>query len=152
MQTAGTLAEVTERLRRLEDIEEIRRLYVDYGRYLDDGDAAGYASLFSQDAKLRLGPVLHANGREEIERAAVKMLGGRSPGEEKGSIHVIDTPRLQLSGDNASGECVWAAIGRGRDGAAPSVLAGRHVDKLVREEGIWRFAERRGFIDIGALA
>jgi hypothetical protein len=56
-----------------------------------------------------------------------------------------------LSGDTASGECVWAAIGRRTDGAEPSILVGRHVDELVREDGRWRFALRRGFIDIGAL-
>jgi hypothetical protein len=31
------------------------------------------------------------------------------------------------------------------------VLVGRHVDELVREDGRWRFAVRRGFVDVGAL-
>ncbi len=152
MHTADTLTELNERLRRLEDMEEIRRLYVDYGRHLDDGDTVAYASLFARDGKLRMGPVGRADGREEITRAAAQMVGGRSPGQEKSSVHLIDTPRIELSGgDTASGECVWAAIAKGKDGAAPSVLVGRHVDELVREDGQWRFAVRRGFIDIGAL-
>ena len=79
------------------------------------------------------------------------MLGNLVAGGEKRSVHLIDTPRIELSGDTASGECVWAAIGRGTDGAEPSVLVGRHVDQFVREEGFWRFAVRRGFLDIGAL-
>ena len=152
MPTTDTLTELSERLRRLEDIEEIRRLYVDYGRHLDDGDPVAYASLFAREAKLRIGPVLRADGREEIARAAAQMLGNRSPGEEKSSVHLIDTPRIELSGgDRASGECVWTAVAKGKDGAAPSVLVGRHVDEFVREDGHWRFAVRRGFIDIGAL-
>jgi uncharacterized protein (TIGR02246 family) len=151
MQAADALTELSERLQRLEDLEAIRRLYVDYGRHLDDCDPVAYASLFARDAKLRLGPVLRADGREEIERAANQMLGNLAAGEEKGSVHLIDAPRIELSGDTASGECVWAAIGRGTDGAAPSVLVGRHVDQLVREDGHWRFALRRGFLDIGAL-
>ena len=151
MRTAETLTELSGRLQRLEDLEEIRRLYVDYGRHLDDCDPVAYTSLFARDAKIRLGPVLRADGREEIERAANKMLGNLAAGEEKRSVHLIDTPRIELSGYTASGECVWAAIGRRTDGAEPSILVGRHVDELVREDGRWRFALRRGFIDIGAL-
>jgi uncharacterized protein (TIGR02246 family) len=144
------LTEMSARLQRLEDLEEIRRLYVDYGRHLDDCDPVAYASLFARDAKLRLGPVVRADGREEIERAATQMLGDLAAGEDTRSVHLIDTPRIELSGDTASGECVWAAIGR-RTGADPSVLVGRHVDQFVREDGRWRFTLRRGLIDVGAL-
>jgi ketosteroid isomerase-like protein len=151
MQTTHTLTELGERLQRLEDLEEIRRLYVDYGRYLDDADPVAYASLFARDAKLRLGPVLRADGREEIQQAATRMLSDLAAGDERHSVHLIDTPRIELSGDTASGECVWAAIGRGTEGAEPSVLVGRHVDNLVREDGFWRFSVRRGFLDMGAL-
>jgi ketosteroid isomerase-like protein len=152
MPGGNTLIELSERLQRLEDLEEIRRLYVDYGRYLDDADPVAYASLFAREAKLRLGPVLRADGREEIEQAAHQMLSNLAAGDERQSVHLVDSPRIELSGDTASGECVWAAIGRGADGAAPSILVGRHVDNLVREDGSWRFAVRRGFLDIGALS
>jgi uncharacterized protein (TIGR02246 family) len=151
MQADDALKKLTERLQRLEDLEEIRRLYVDYGRYLDDADPVAYASLFALDAKLRLGPVLHADGREEIQRAANQMLSDLVVGGERQSVHLIDTPRIELSGDTASGECVWAAIGKGTDGAEPSILVGRHVDNFVREDGVWRFSVRRGFLDVGAL-
>jgi uncharacterized protein (TIGR02246 family) len=151
MRTANALTELSERLQRLEDLEAIRRLYVDYGRHLDDCDPVAYASLFARDAKLRLGPVLRADGREEIEQAANQMLGNLAAREEKRSVHLIDTPRIELSGDTASGECVWAAISRGTDGTESSIRVGRHVDELVREDGLWRFAVRRGFMDIGAL-
>ena len=151
MRTGDTLSELSKRLQRLEDLEEIRRLYVDYGRHLDDRDPVAYASLFAREAKLRLGPVLRADGREAIEQAAKEMLDNLAADEAGRSVHLIDTPRIELSGDDASGECVWAAIGRDTDGANPSVLVGRHVDQLVREDGVWRIAVRRGFLDIGGL-
>jgi uncharacterized protein (TIGR02246 family) len=138
-----------EKVQRLEDLEEIRQLYIDYGRHLDDGDPAAYASLFSRHAKLRLGPVARADGREEIERAATS-IAQRSPDGVKNSVHLLGSPRIELSGDTASGECVWAAISRSESGP-PGVLVGRHVDELVREDGRWRFALRRGFVDVGAL-
>jgi hypothetical protein len=60
---------------------------------------------------------------------------------------VIGSPRVDLSGDTATGESVWVAVSTGADGTS-TVLVGRHVDDLVREDGRWRFARRRGFVDI----
>ncbi|WP_238439032.1 nuclear transport factor 2 family protein [Frankia nepalensis] len=140
---------LSERLARLEDLEEIRKLYIDYGRHLDAGDPAAYAALFARDAKLRLGPVMRADGREQIERAAAQVVK-LAPDGSKSSVHLLGSPLVELAGDTATGECVWAAVSRDDDGA-PRVLVGRHVDELVREDGRWRFARRRGLIDIGAL-
>jgi hypothetical protein len=63
---------------------------------------------------------------------------------------VLGSPSIDLDGDTASGECVWAAVSGSGDGA-PGILVGRHVDELVREDGRWRFARRVGHIDVGAL-
>jgi uncharacterized protein (TIGR02246 family) len=136
------------RVRRMEDLEEIRRLYVDYGRHLDDGDAAAYAILFARDAKLRLGSVMRADGREAIEQAAAAVVTPSDDGP-KGAVHLIDAPRLELDGDTASGMCVWAAVSPDPDGV-PRVMVGRHVDELVREDGHWRFASRKGFFDVAS--
>lgn len=148
MATDPPTSDVLSRLRRLEDLEEIRRLYVDYGRHLDAGDAAGYASLFARDAKVRLGPVLRADGRAEIERGAAAVLERtRRAGR---SVHVIGTPAVELHGDTATAECVWAAVSQ-RPGEEARVVVGRHLDELVREDGRWRFLVRRGVIDVGSL-
>jgi uncharacterized protein (TIGR02246 family) len=144
-----TIQALSARLARLEDLEEIRRLYIDYGRHLDAGDRAAYAALFARDAKLRLGPVLRADGRDEIERAAAKVVK-LAPDGSKSSVHLLGSPLVELDGDTATGECVWAAVSRNDDGT-PRVLVGRHVDRLVREDGRWRFARRAGLIDIGAV-
>ena len=142
------LSELSETVKRLQDLDEIRQLYIDYGRHLDAGDPVAYAALFSREAKVRLGPVMRADGREEIERAATAMLR-RDPDGAK-SVHLIASPRIELTGDTASGECVWAAVATADDGA-PRVLVGRHVDEHIREDGRWRFAKRVGLIDIGAV-
>ena len=54
--------ELGARLRRLEDLEEIRQLFVDYGHHLDRGDLDAYAALFTDDAELLLGPLGRARG------------------------------------------------------------------------------------------
>jgi uncharacterized protein (TIGR02246 family) len=151
MDDQAAFREVAERLRRLEDMNEIRQLYIDYGRHLDAGDAAAYATLFARDAKLRLGPVMRADGREQIEQVAATVVKPPADGAAR-SVHVLSSPRVEITGDGdtADGECVWTAISLAPDGS-PRVLVGRHVDQLVREDGRWRFARRSGLIDIGAL-
>ena len=136
---------LSRRLQRLEDLEEIRALYHDYGRYLDEGDFGSYASLFAQDAKLRLGPKMRADGREEIERVMTRLLGANAP---RSFVHLIGMPHVDLDGDSATGECLWAAISRGHDGPGRLTSVGRHLDDLVREGGRWCFARRRGILDI----
>jgi uncharacterized protein (TIGR02246 family) len=140
---------LSDRIRRLEDMDEIRQLYLDYGRHLDAGDAVAYAALFARGAKLRLGPVMRADGRDEIERVAVATIRP-GPDGAKGSVHVLGSPHVELDGNTARGEAVWVAIARAEAGPS-AIRVGRHVDKLVREDGRWRFAERRGFIDIGSV-
>ena len=143
------LQALAARVRELEDKDEIRQLYVDYGRHLDAGDAAAYASLFSPDGKLRIGGIMRGDGPEEIEQAARK-ISTVGPEGQRNAAHVIGAPHIELDGDTAIGEAVWVAILRSESGP-PTVSVGRHVDKLVREDGRWRFAERRGFLDVGSV-
>jgi hypothetical protein len=59
------------RLRRLEDLEEIRQLFTDYGRHLDAGDVQAYAELFADDGEVLLGPI----GRDPGGKLEVAMFG-----------------------------------------------------------------------------
>lgn len=138
------LAALEARLQRAEDLLEINRLYVDYGRHLDHQEFAAYAALFAREGKLRLGP-LQGDGPAEIERAAVEYLGSRPP---LTMIHVISTPRIELQGDTATGEGMWLVAAPAEGGGLQVNTAGRHLDELVREDGRWRFALRRGVFDI----
>ena len=142
--------ELLRRLQRMEDIEEIRKIYVAYGRHLDDGDAAAYASLFSRAAQLRLGGVMRADGREAIESVAAKVLALKADSTRK-TLHLIAAPVIEVDGDNATGECVWAAVSA-EPGEAPAVPhMGRHIDEFVREDGRWCIAQRRGLLDLGRI-
>lgn len=42
---------ISSRVERLEDIEEIRTVLTDYGRFLDARDFAAYARLFAKDGE-----------------------------------------------------------------------------------------------------
>jgi 3-phenylpropionate/cinnamic acid dioxygenase small subunit len=139
--------DLAARLQRLEDLDEIRRLYVKYGRHLDDADFDSYAQLFARDAKLRVSRTLRGDNREEIKAAMEAGLGGTA-----GRVaHVIGTPQIELDGDHATGECQWMAVVTGPDNAPVITGVGRHFDELVREDGRWRFARRKGHADIPAV-
>jgi hypothetical protein len=133
------------RLRRLEDLEEIRQLFVDYGFFLDRGDYAAYAQLFSEDGELKLGPIGRAQGRQEIE-AMMARVGGAGA-----SLHLITSPMVTLDGDQAAAQVMWTVINRAEDGTPFLGMVGHHEDELVREAGRWRFRSRRGFVEIPSV-
>ena len=141
MSDAGS---IEQRLRRLEDLEEIRQLFVDYGQYLDAGDFEAYADLFAADGEVRLGPMGSAQGRDQIKALMEQALAGVIGTGD----HLITSPRVQIDGDTATAEVMWTVIQRGPDGAPVVSMIGRHRDELVRENDRWRFRKRRGFVDI----
>jgi ketosteroid isomerase-like protein len=121
------------------DHDEIRRIFVDYARYLDSGDFAGYASLFSQGGvlKAQLG---EAVGPAEIERTLDEALGPYLRGGAPPSVHVMNNHRIDIDGDTATTEVIWFYL-TVDDDTVPTILqAGRYVDDLVRENGAWKIA------------
>jgi hypothetical protein len=129
------------RLRRLEDLEEIRQLFVDYGYLLDLGDYAAYAQLFAEEGELLLGPLGRAKGRRQIETMMARIGGA-------GSLHLITSPIVTLDRDQAVARVMWTVMHRDEDGAPFVGMVGHHEDELVREAGRWRFRRRRGFVEI----
>lgn len=132
------------RLQRLEDRDAIHQLFVDYGRYLDAGDIDAYASLFAEDAELLLGPIGGATGRDNIRELMGKILHGRAGS----AFHIISSPAVTLQGDAATSEVTWTVIQRDAEGKPKLTSMGRHVDRLVRRNGEWKIAQRRGLIDL----
>jgi uncharacterized protein (TIGR02246 family) len=132
------------RLARLEDLEEIRQLFVDYGRHLDRGDLDAYAALFAEDGEVLLGPLGRAKGREGIRALMAPVVEG-SAGN---SFHLITAPLIELDGDRARSNVQWTALTRGPDGGPLMTMFGHHEDELVREDGRWRIARRKGFVEL----
>lgn len=132
------------RLQRLEDRDAIHQLFIDYGRFLDAGDLDAYASLFAQDGEVMLGPIGRATGRDNIRALMGKILSGRAGS----AYHIISSPTVTLEGDEATSEVMWTVIQRDAEGKPKLTSIGRHVDRLVRIDGAWKIAQRRGLIDL----
>jgi 3-phenylpropionate/cinnamic acid dioxygenase small subunit len=143
-QTTENQAAVAERLQRLEDLEEIRQLFIDYGHYLDSGDFAAYGGLFADEGEVLLGPVGRAKGPADIEALMRRTMEGA----RGSSFHIVSNPIIELDGDQATTEVMWTVVTRDGQDRASVTMLGRHRDRLTRQRGRWRFLRREGFIDV----
>lgn len=135
---------MADRLQRLEDLEDIRQLFVDYGHNLDSGDFAAYGALFADEGEVLLGAIGRAKGPAAIEALMRKTMEGAGGS----SFHIVSNPIIQLDGDRATSEVMWTVVTRDKQDHATVSMLGRHRDQLTRERGRWRFLRREGFIDV----
>lgn len=139
-----SLEKLEQRIQQLENLMEIHQLFIDYGRALDDGDLDRYVSLFSIEGQLDLGPIGRACGREEIRQVMARALDGLVGS----SYHLITSPQVVLHGNTAEASVMWTVIHRDSEGQPRITMIGKHTDQLIREQGRWCIAMRRGSIDI----
>jgi len=136
---------VQSRLQRLEDTEAIRVLL---DRYVDANEArdyVAYSRLFAREGELVLRNT-RLKGPAAIRDYLEKNFGGpanASKGPQKGSSHVLTNFRIDVTGDSATSICRWMLVVPGTEGGKPQIGSkGRYEDKLVREDGQWKFRER----------
>ena len=121
------------------DHDAIRRIFVDYAKYLDGGDFAGYASLFAEQGVL-IAQLGEAVGPAAIEKILDESLGPYMRSNPPASIHVMNNHRIDIDGDTAKTEVIWFYLTVDPDTVPTILQAGRYVDDLVRENGQWKIA------------
>lgn len=145
--TSGNDASLAARVRRLEDIEEIRVLLTDYGRFLDAHDLVSYSSLFARDGEW-VGGFGSAKGPAGILALMEKNLGP-SPAREPGStFHILTNFVIDVHGDTATAWSRWVFVTTGADNRPTPAMGGHYDDLLVREDGRWKFKRRVAVNDI----
>ena len=144
-----------ERLRRLEDLEQIRQLFVEYKAVLDKQDFAAYGALFAADGEFVATPaegLQQAKGPAAIQALVEAMPGsllGSAPGDD---FHVVINPLIELDAadpDRAQAQVTWLYVVKGEDGLPALCKLGHYDDQLIREAGRWRFLRREAPTDIG---
>jgi hypothetical protein len=153
---AGVAAGDAEaRLRRLEDLEQIRQLFVEYKMVLDKQDFAAYGALFAADGEFIATPpqgLQRAKGPAAIQ-ALVEAMPGSLLGAEPGAdFHVVVNPLIELDAadpDRAQAQVTWLYVVKGEDEAPALCKLGHYDDQLIREAGRWRFLRREAPTDIG---
>jgi uncharacterized protein (TIGR02246 family) len=136
-------ASLESRLQRLEDAEAIRLLLDRYIELNESRDYAAYSQLFAKDGELvtRRG---RTTGPQAIHEFLEKNFGAQTRTANdplQGSSHILSNIKVVVDGDAATATSRWTLLTQGGD--RPQVgQAGRYVDKLVREGGVWKFQQR----------
>ncbi len=124
------------------DDDSIRRLIAVYSQLLDDGRWDEWGDLFTEDAVFTVWGNAYS-GRQEI----VKAISGMQP--EFPGKHVAFATVVDLGGKDGDRALAWtdflamADAGPGQWGRSYAVAtAARYYDRLVREDGRWRFSRR----------
>jgi len=130
------------RFQELQDREAVRQVFVDYARFLDGGDYAGYASLFARDGKFG-DAVGSAAIADHMAAYGARVEDARAKGIFKTAIHVMNNHDIEIDGDTAKAEVIWSYITIDPDQVPTVLQMGRYNDDLVREDGVWKIANHR---------
>ena len=142
---------IEQRLARLEDLEQIRKLFQAYQRALDGKDFRAYASLFARDGQFVAGDMV-ATGPDEIFALVDGMPeAGLLTARTGDDFHLVSNVDIDLDGDRATATSTWSYVVRGAGDAPVLEKLGHYEDELVREDGAWRFARRAAPTDIPAV-
>jgi ketosteroid isomerase-like protein len=132
------------RVQRLEDIQEIQRVLLDYGRFLDARDFASYSRLFAKDGEWA-GGFGTVQGPAAIQAFMEKQITGPNRGN---TFHILSNFEIDVQGDTATAWSRWTFVTPGADKKPAVSQAGRYDDTFVRENGHWKFKRRVASNDI----
>ncbi len=147
MGTARSADTVETRLQKLEDVEAIRALLVDYGRALDKRDFQAYGALFAQNGSWK-GGMGTATGPDEIAKMVAAGFSRMSPSLYEKSNHVMTSHDVEVNGDSATAWSRWTWVVVGANGKPQTERAGYYEDTLTRENGAWKFVSRQASTEI----
>ncbi|MGW5383211.1 nuclear transport factor 2 family protein [Nocardia sp. NPDC003963] len=140
-----SVAELTERLRHIEHIQQITALRTSFHHCLNDQDWPGLAGSFTEDGILDYGEFGRAVGRQPIIDyysilldKIVEFMPGASRAVLK-NLHSAHRIRLDENSDTATGSCYFQEMIRFDDASFIHLSVGRFSDRYTLRDGIWLF-------------
>jgi hypothetical protein len=132
------LAQLEQRLQRIEDERAIERLLASYGPLVDAGEADGVAALWAKDGSYDVeGWSMHSRADvTDMVRsdAHQRLIGG-------GSVHFLGPAIVTVDGDDAVAVCESALLVH-RDGRFVVARAGANYFRLRRIDHRWQIVSR----------
>jgi 3-phenylpropionate/cinnamic acid dioxygenase small subunit len=119
---------------------QIANLVYRYAEYIDSGDLAGAAALFTH---ARLKTAIGVIGPDEVLemwRNGIIIYADGTPRTK----HVITNPIIELDESTGLGTCrsYYTVMQQAGDGRLEAVICGRYHDEFERIDGQWRFCFR----------
>jgi uncharacterized protein (TIGR02246 family) len=152
---ATTVEALAAKVKRFEDMQQIADLLNEYGRALDTRDFKAYAGLFAKDGSWSGGLGTVSGGPQAIYDFMTSRIGGGGRGGRPtigfgSTYHIMSNFKIDVNGDTATATSRWTFVSAAR---GPGIqVAGRYEDRLVREDGTWKFRSRQAFNDVTAPA
>ncbi|MPY93333.1 MAG: hypothetical protein GEV08_09775 [Acidimicrobiia bacterium] len=137
------LEELAARVRRLEDLEDVRAAWLDYCNRLDSDDFAALADVFTEDAGLDVVGVASSLDGTYLGRLAIIedfYAKTAPPGTPVGLMtgHLSTNMQIELDGDRATTLAYFFEIVDDN-----LVLIGTYQHRMRRDADRWRFAHLR---------
>ncbi len=130
-------------IQELLDIRAIEQLMVRYADHIDANNPEAAAACYAEDGIGTYWGVF--KGRDEISGRLAKILNRFSA-----TSHHLSNISIQLAGDRATATSYVYAFHRMADTGDPVHYWGRWIDRLVRTEEGWLFAERE-VVGVGSI-
>ncbi len=135
--------ELESKVQELSDREALRDLRYRYHEYINEGQFAKIAELFTEDGELEFGQLGHAKGREKVG----KFFGSLAPSSSPPAVgrphftfikQYIHNHVVEIHGDRATGFSYLEAkpIVNGE----AYLVSARYNDEYVRTKDGWRFS------------
>ena len=122
---------------------EITKLMTRYAERIDANDPEGAAACFAEDG------IGHYWGEYKGRDAIIERLNGILD-QFAATSHHLSNIQLEINGDSATGLSYVYAFHRYAETFEPMHFWGRWVDRIVRVNGEWLFAERE-VVGVGRL-
>ncbi len=128
------------RIRKLEDIEEIKKLQAKYGYFIDTHQGEEVMKLMVDDVKTEYGPFGSYQGKGEL----LAFLNGTFQVSPL-MCHELMMPLIEVDGDTAKG--TWYLFGpftsMQPQGKVATWIQGKYINDYVRVGGEWKFKHIR---------
>jgi len=146
------IAQLTERVERLEGARAVRKLQRAFGFYVDRGLWGEAADLFTEDGAIEIGIDGVYAGKERI-REYLRRLHGGQEGLIYGQLNewVTLQPAISVAADGTSATARWRDLGMlGQYKRHAEWRDGIYENSYVREDGVWKIRSLRLYVNFVA--